>query len=122
MTVPFHHWLILPLKLSARREENRSRDVYYRTREIFDLVLLLLLRASSAKFNFSLPHRNQHSIYRITVHHTEEHTRQEKRAHYDHIEPTSLCKWILGNWIQSVDAICESPQFSSENFSHFICV
>lgn len=34
-------------------------DVYYRTREI---VLLLLLRANSTKFNFSLPHRNQHSI------------------------------------------------------------
>lgn len=49
------------VKLSARREENRSRDVYYRTREIFDPVLLLL-RANSTKFNFSLPHRNQHSI------------------------------------------------------------
>lgn len=30
--------------------------MYYRTSEIFDLVLLL------SKFNFSLPHRNQHSI------------------------------------------------------------
>lgn len=35
-------------------------DVYYRTREI--VLLLLLLRANSTKFNFSLPHRNQHSI------------------------------------------------------------
>lgn len=30
--------------------------MYYRTPEIFDLLLLL------SKFNFSLPHRNQHSI------------------------------------------------------------
>lgn len=55
------------VKLSARREEYLSRDVYYRTREIFDFVVLLLLRASSTKFNFSLPHRNQHSIIGIKV-------------------------------------------------------